>query len=464
MTISRAQMRRQLYMGGGIASLEPRQQYGLGSIVKSVKKAVSGIGDAVGDIVSSDAGKLALLAAGGYYLGGGTFGGFAKPFSQTALGQTAFGQAVATPFQYAGTKIGGVFSKVPSSVLGMEQVIPGASVPGMSFGTKAALGIGGASLLGGIFGSRQEALDLYESDRSEFNARVQQYVKNLNPSKRKKVLEQIQTDISKLGDVSQAEELFRRNVAAEGGRVGLANGGLNTFGLYQNYLNELQDAQQQSISSPLYNPTVSYQTDDSEDVSGINNTTPGISAREAVSNIASNVRSGNFSLGNAVKGYAVAGPLGFLGGGFMSNRGNTFGVDSMAGMVSGPTFGVDDVNEASVGADASAGGAAGAAAASAAGANDSGDTGGSFAEGGIPSIPTGELRENAQGIQELDYRQDGGFVPVGIKEKADDVPAMLSRNEFVMTADAVRGMGNGSIENGAQKMYSLMKSLESRIA
>jgi len=83
--------------------------------------------------------------------------------------------------------------------------------------------------------------------------------------------------------------------------------------------------------------------------------------------------------------------------------------------------------------------------------------------GGIMNIPMGEPRENQQGIKELDYRQEGGFVPVGIKEKADDVPAMLSKNEFVMTADAVRGMGNGSIENGAQKMYNLMKSMENRI-
>ena len=88
----------------------------------------------------------------------------------------------------------------------------------------------------------------------------------------------------------------------------------------------------------------------------------------------------------------------------------------------------------------------------------------SAAVGGIMNIPMGEPRQNQQGVNELDYRQDGGFVPVGVKEKADDVPAMLSKNEFVMTADAVRGMGNGSIENGAQKMYNLMKSLENRIA
>ena len=65
---------------------------------------------------------------------------------------------------------------------------------------------------------------------------------------------------------------------------------------------------------------------------------------------------------------------------------------------------------------------------------------------------------------ELDYRAKGGFVPVGVKEKADDVPAMLSKNEFVMTADAVRGAGNGDIERGAQKMYNTMKKLESRIS
>ena len=48
-------------------------------------------------------------------------------------------------------------------------------------------------------------------------------------------------------------------------------------------------------------------------------------------------------------------------------------------------------------------------------------------------------------------------------EKADDVPAMLSKNEFVMTADAVRGAGNGSIEKGGQKMYDTMKNLERRV-
>jgi hypothetical protein len=78
-------------------------------------------------------------------------------------------------------------------------------------------------------------------------------------------------------------------------------------------------------------------------------------------------------------------------------------------------------------------------------------------------MPTGIMRINKAGVMERDYRDKGGFVPVGIKEKADDVPAMLSKNEFVFTADAVRGAGNGSIEKGAQKMYDTMKKLEKRV-
>ena len=70
------------------------------------------------------------------------------------------------------------------------------------------------------------------------------------------------------------------------------------------------------------------------------------------------------------------------------------------------------------------------------------------------------VRTNQGGIKELDYRKTGGFVPVGIKEKADDVPAMLSKNEFVMTADAVRGIGGGSVEKGAKKLYGAMKQAE----
>ena len=63
--------------------------------------------------------------------------------------------------------------------------------------------------------------------------------------------------------------------------------------------------------------------------------------------------------------------------------------------------------------------------------------------------------------QEMDLREDGGFVPIGRMERADDVPARLSKNEFVFTADAVRNAGEGDIDKGAEVMYNMMKNLES---
>jgi hypothetical protein len=72
------------------------------------------------------------------------------------------------------------------------------------------------------------------------------------------------------------------------------------------------------------------------------------------------------------------------------------------------------------------------------------------AEGGIMDL----------GGMEKDYRAEGGFVPIGKAEKADDVPARLSVNEFVFTADAVRNAGGGDIDKGAQVMENMMRHLE----
>lgn len=63
--------------------------------------------------------------------------------------------------------------------------------------------------------------------------------------------------------------------------------------------------------------------------------------------------------------------------------------------------------------------------------------------------------------KEMDLRKEGGFVPLGRMERADDVPARLSKNEFVFTADAVRNAGEGDIDKGAEVMYNMMKNLES---
>jgi hypothetical protein len=49
---------------------------------------------------------------------------------------------------------------------------------------------------------------------------------------------------------------------------------------------------------------------------------------------------------------------------------------------------------------------------------------------------------------------------MGMKEKKDDVPAMLAKNEFVMTADSVRGIGNGDVNKGAKILQTVMKNAE----
>ena len=91
-------------------------------------------------------------------------------------------------------------------------------------------------------------------------------------------------------------------------------------------------------------------------------------------------------------------------------------------------------------------------------------------ENGIEPIEKkkgGRVKRAGGGVMDLggmekDYRFNGGFVPIGEYEKKDDVPARLSKNEFVFTADAVRAAGGGSINKGAQKMYNTMKTLEAQ--
>ena len=88
--------------------------------------------------------------------------------------------------------------------------------------------------------------------------------------------------------------------------------------------------------------------------------------------------------------------------------------------------------------------------------------GGAFAEGGLADIPREGYAEGGLmdlGGMEKDYRE-GGFVPLGAEERADDVPARLSKNEFVFTADAVRNAGGGDIDKGAKVMQNMMDNLE----
>ena len=96
--------------------------------------------------------------------------------------------------------------------------------------------------------------------------------------------------------------------------------------------------------------------------------------------------------------------------------------------------------------------------------NMSADMSMGYAEGG-PLGEMGTVMEEGEEMldmngMEKDYREEGGFVPIGEYEKKDDVPARLSVNEFVFTADAVRGAGDGDIDKGAERLQGIMKQLE----
>ena len=88
------------------------------------------------------------------------------------------------------------------------------------------------------------------------------------------------------------------------------------------------------------------------------------------------------------------------------------------------------------------------------------------AQGGINNTRTGlqwgsDKGEGLGGEEvEADMRYEGGFMPYGEEPKADDVPARLSKDEFVFTDQAVAGAGDGDIDLGAERLYNVMKSLE----
>ena len=370
MSISRAQMYRQLKNRGGIMQLEPRQQYGLGSLVKSVTGAVKSAVGGIKDLVSSDVGKLALLAAGGYYLGGGNLLGLQRAgmsgfsfgnLAPSALKSSLLGSIEAGTGLYGGGPLSGIMNTLQGSKLGS------AILSSKGLKTGAAI-LGGSALMSSLFGSPEEAKQLYSERPSVVREYLAQYYRNVNKDR----------------DVTDAEvEEFvnqqTREYAANGGRIGFNQG--KSYRFMELIDEEGEDEYYRKKAEELdmkYNP----------------------------------------------ERYAPPPkkPIDF--------EGRLKRLMKAKGMLDPESFEMLLRELESERPNKAYGG------------------------------PMGEPRENQGGIMELDYRKTGGFVPIGIKEKADDVPAMLSKNEFVMTADAVRGAGNGDVEKGAQRMYKVMKTLE----
>ena len=449
----------------------PRQMYGLGSLVKSVKKGVKGVVSGVKDFAKSDLGKAALLYAGtaglGSLAGGKGFGSLLK--LGTYAPSTVFGN-IPGIFSGAGLKnIGTAF--------GLDSLKPGPDGP--TFGQFAK--VFGIGALGGAALQALEASGAEEGDIRDIDALrsyLRQGYRQLNP-------EASDSDIDAFVEQNTVE--YRAN----GGRIGYAEGmndpktlpkGLTMDTTTKNpipkdalpkeieYISKVMLGPGRSgIGEPEDGTMKGYQFFRDQflpkKVKELSENF-GYSEDEIYKMINTRVRE---YLGSPGK------PLMAEGGRINYNEGSKMMVDldavrdSYSELMFGKPvealtpeeleefeilFEMEYYGKKQIQDDrqmAAFGGRMKYAMGDSAEQN-------AMQASGIMGLP---LNQNPAGITELDLRETGGFIPpVGVKEKADDIPAMLSNNEFVFTADAVRGMGGGDVEKGAQKLYDQMKMLE----
>jgi hypothetical protein len=385
-------MERQLRMGGGIMGLEPRQQYGLGSFVK---KAVKGVTGAVKNIAKSDLGKAALLGAGIYGLGGGTF------FGKMLPGITRGGQGF------------GGFGGLSSILSNVGNIVGGTGLGDKFAGLATGKGAGmiGATVLGGVLGS----LTPQEQEEVSGGRNVEAL-----RSKLTKAYTDLQYDPAEIPTLvanDLSEYTSGQGGYAEGGRIGYADGSEDmVLPMRKPEIEEMiysnpgaaESGNPISRNNPVANLIDKYNT--------YKKAMPGV-ADETKTYLIEDFKKSLEDSGISIEEFNMR---------LQEQNEMDEPVDMAYGGRMGYAFGTPEQN--------------------------------AIEAAGIEGLP---LNQNPAGVTELDLRDSGGFIPpVGVKEKADDIPAMLANNEFVFTADAVRGMGDGNVNKGAQRMYDMMKKLE----
>ena len=404
--ITRAHIRRQLRASGGITNAVPRQGYFLGKIVKGIGKGLGKVVDVAKQVVKSPIGKAALIG-----LGGAGLMGLGGPFAGLSG---------------LGARIGGGLGALKTGLLGGATLPPSMGFKSVGLLGKLGLTKGGGSMalsgLGKMLGAG--GLIGYFASKGASEEEAKELAQDVYRGKGIG-FDQIRADLNKYrsGELSQ-QQMFDKNyrfltprnfVAAEGGRAGFADGTnyykdvLRKKGYKDSYFKGMNDKDIRKLYDSVMG-TFSLRRAEGGEV--------GSSAMNK-----ENVKQKFVS--------DEAGAIPKKGGGVLP---------SDMGKLRRSDFNTDEdyqrylrqLNRKAM--------------------------------GGIMNMPMGKMRRNRAGVMERDYRDEGGFVPVGVKEKADDVPAMLSKNEFVMTADAVRGAGDGNIKKGAQRMYDLMKRNEGKVA
>jgi hypothetical protein len=386
-------------------NLAPRQEYGLGSIVKSVKKAVSGAAKGIKSFAKSDVGKMALLLGGGYLAGGGGMPSF--------LGGRGLGG-----FQFSNLPGASLFSK-SSAIGGPKYNLGGFSAIGanksMSGLTKGLLGGGALSaLLGAAEAGDQEAITATR-DIGALKGYLSSYYENLGYK---------EEEIPAMVERDTAEYSSAQGGYANGGRIGAMYGGR------MKYADGSED-----IILPMKKPETEEMIFSNPGAAESGNP---VTRNEPIANLIDKYN----TYKKAMPGVADETRT-YLIEDFKKSLEDS-GVSTEEFMMR-----LQEQGEMDEPVDMAKGGRIGYAL----GSDEIVDQ-----ASGIMGLPK---RTNKAGVKELDLRDSGGFIPpVGVKEKADDVPAMLSNNEFVFTADAVRGMGDGNVNKGAQRMYDMMKKLE----
>ena len=481
--ITRAQIRRQLRSQGGIMNAVPRQGYFLGGIGKAVGKAVGKVGDVVGQITKSDIGKMALLAGTAYATRNMGPIGEAGGWKKFLLGAPGVPMGPAEKmYTTPGTK------NILSRMIG-----------GIGLNKATALGAGvvaTGALLAAPTGDDAKTLSMLKERGEDVEGYLRQYYKNYYQSNWQE------------GWTQEGEDEFVTANMSKGGRVGLDAGGpldvmeetvmppisdiireeginvgpqvkkldagaksvtkegdhtlmaseTNPMAeLYQVYLNLLET--DQIPKATTFEMFIEMVQQNQEPQPGIMAAAPrpvideyGTPQGEVPITAAKGGRvkyaSGAFGKGRAkmiLKDYFdedeeeefknKGGRIGFKKGA------GPVGIEKLLKGLSKEE--IEELLRMMSG-------------------NAQGGRVGRYLGGmgltGLPGIP----RMAPDGL-EYDMR-GGGFQPLGAKEGKDDVKANLAKNEFVMTADAVRGAGGGDIELGAQKMYDTMKHLEGKIA
>ena len=397
-------MERQLRMGGGIMSLEPRQQYLFGGITKSIKKAVKGVAKGVKNIAKSDLGKAALIAGGGYYLGGGNMGPFSKflPVMQ--------GSSASSPiFGNTGFR----FSNILGNITGGG--IPGTSAVSNFIGNNK--GMLGATVLGGVLGS----MTPQEQEEVSGGRNIEALRGKLT-----KAYTDLQYDPKEIpglvaNDLSEYTQDMNRTGVMYGGRMGYGDG-----------TPYVEPDPAMMVDTTTFNPIPeNADRQEAAEIAKVMMATRGLPREEGEIEDTETMSTEDFMLNEYFKpkreelmenfGLSLEEANNLIREEAIKIRSN----NANGGRI-GYAFGTPEQN--------------------------------AIQAAQMEGLP---LNQNPAGVTELDLRDSGGFIPpVGVKEKADDIPAMLANNEFVFTADAVRGMGEGNVNKGAQRMYDMMKKLE----